>query len=148
MEVVKVTTWNHLKRILVLAEQYHKEIDVYDCTFPILAGEMARMISSNKHVMYMVVDGTIDIGYVVLYYGEDLVYSTLWLDTLYITKSHRGQGIIQKQIIPLVKHMVYSIGVKHLKYQATIPKEKWEHVTGMTVREERVMVIDNDQLKE
>lgn len=141
METVRVETWHQLKQLMPLVEQYYNQTDIYDCTFPVLAAEVARMFADTVHyAIYMVPD----VGYIIFYLPMNLIYDTLWVDTAFIVKDKQSQHIFKEVFMPLIYNMGRMTKTKWVKFQAKIPADVWSHITEREVQVEKIMVIEND----
>ena len=144
MNTIKLSTWTHLKRLLVLVEQYYSSTNVYDCTFPVLAGDIARQFSNTKNnAFYMVEDGDKDVGFLSIYLDTTMLHNEMWIEAAYFIENYRKKGLFREHFLPIIFDLDRMMGIKRTKFSADIDKEVWEHITGRPVRVEKIMVIDH-----
>jgi len=151
MQTIRVTTWDHLKRLLVMVEEYYNMTDTYDCSFPILAGEVARQFNNTFNYTYFILYDTekgVDAGYQNYSVDTTGVYHNLWVDVTYLKKQYRCKNLFKQHFLPLIYQLGEAANVKTVRFTTPMTPRVWERMTGRKVTAENVLVITNKNYKE
>lgn len=148
METFRVENWDQFKRLLILVEEWYNMTDVYDCPFPILAGETARQFCNpNQYAYYILYDTKEqrDAGY--QNYSLDIsgVYHNLWVDVTYMREGYRGMKNFTKHFLPVIHQIGEAANVNTVRFTNPMKPETWEKMTGRKIKTEQVMIITNEK---
>ena len=82
-----------------------------------------------------------------MYTDDTGLNNTLYIYDLFITKKHRGKKGFYS-LINIINQTAVDANIKRGEFPSELDEETWKHLTQLTVKEKKSIIVDNIEYKE